>query len=86
MDLLWNWVVATGFMLNIILAVCGFVILAPVYVVRKELTRNLISQTYYYLASDSENLDLGNDDLRAIKPHAVPKWGQHMWKFFQTGQ
>jgi heme/copper-type cytochrome/quinol oxidase subunit 4 len=30
MDLLWNWVVATGFMLSIILTVGGFVILAPV--------------------------------------------------------
>jgi hypothetical protein len=73
LDLLWNWVVATSFMLSIDLAVCGFVILAPVYVVRKELISNLISRTYYYLASDSENLDLDDDDLREVKPHAVPK-------------
>jgi uncharacterized membrane protein len=43
MDLVWNWVVATGFMLGIILAVCGFVVLVPVYVVKKELISKLIS-------------------------------------------
>ena len=57
MDFVWNWIVATGFMLVAILAVCGFVILAPVYVVRKELISKLISRTYYYLASDSKNVD-----------------------------
>jgi hypothetical protein len=81
MDLVWNWVVATGFMLSIILAVCGFVILAPVCVVRKELISKLISQTYYYLASDSENLDLDDSDLREIRPHSVPNWSHCMWEF-----
>jgi hypothetical protein len=70
-------------MLGIILAVCGFVILAPLYVVRKELTSKLISQTYYYLASDSKYLGLDDDDLRGNQPHAVPKWSHHMWKFFK---
>jgi hypothetical protein len=79
MDLVWSWVVATGFMLSIILAVCGFVILALVYVVRKKLISKRISQTYYYFAS--ENLVLDNGDLREIRSHVVPKWSHHMWKF-----
>jgi hypothetical protein len=83
MDFVWNWIVATGFMLVAILAVCGFVILAPVYVVRKELISKLISRTYYYLASDSKNLDLDGDDLRETRPPAVPRCDRPMWKFLE---
>jgi hypothetical protein len=39
-----------GFMFGIILAVFGFVILAPVYMVKKDLISKLKSQTYLYLA------------------------------------
>ena len=64
MDLVWIGIVAASLMLGIILAVCGFVVLAPVYVVRKELISKLISRTYCYLASDSKHLELDDDDLQ----------------------
>ena len=76
MDLVWNWIVAASIMLGIILAVCGFVVLAPVYVVRKELISKLISRTYCYLASDSKNVD-------ERESQAAPKWSGHDWKFFK---
>jgi len=46
------------FMLGIVCAVFGFVILAPVYVVRKELISKLITPTCFYLARKSTKLDI----------------------------
>ena len=57
-DFLQSCFVSACLMLGLCFVVFGFVLLAPVYVVRKELISNLISQTYIYLAIGISKLEL----------------------------
>ena len=65
------------FMLGIVCAVFGFVILAPVYVVRKELISKLITPTCFYLARKSTKLDIECSYTEKEAP--TPGWSLPGW-------